>query len=234
MFVLLATAALAFQDADLRRDADTPDAVTEDTAETEPTDAPTLIARFEANWADWGDLVGQIAARKARERYLAELLLPVISRDDLDEGARGEILAATHTVIAETEASHTQWAGRQINPDTFAAFHAAQPRAAMDLVRLAERDDSHRTRLVAALEPVALAGAYDGAAFADMADALALAENRPQPYGTALTCVDGTWQAWEIADPENLGERRAALGLPETPDPQPPEAGDCETDEDTD
>ena len=46
-----------------------------------------------------------------------------------------------------------------------------------------------------------------------MADALAVSENRPQPYGTANHCVDGMTQAWPLADPETVDETRAALGL---------------------
>lgn len=216
MFILLAATALALQDTDLRGDPGPDEADQEATLQetpAAPTDAATLIAQFERDWTAWNGLIGEIAARKAQERYFAELLLPAISRQDLDDGARGELLSATHSAMRQLEDRNTRWAGEQIEPETFADFHAAQPRAAADLIRMAERGEAAQGRIVAALEPVALAGDYDGARFADMADSLAMAENRPQPYGTALSCVDGAWEAWPVAEQETIDERRARLGL---------------------
>ena len=179
----------------------------------EPSDAATLIARIEGRLAAYGDTVAQMAARKARERYLTELLLPVISRDDLDDGAQGEILNALGDDMRETETRNTLWALDQIEPESFVVLWQENPRLAADLLRMAERDPASSPRLVAALEPIAISGGYNGAAFAVMADALAVAENRPQPYGTATHCVDGITQAWPVAERETLDDDRAALGL---------------------
>ncbi|WP_417492822.1 hypothetical protein [Maricaulis sp.] len=179
-----------------------------------PTDAATLIASFDTQYAQWGDLIAELAGRKARERYLAELLLPVITRSDLDEGASGEILRETRDTIAEVETANTQWALAQLEPGRFAAFELDQPRLAADLLRWAERDEAGRARIVAALEPVALAGRYDAQAFAQMADAVAMSQNGRQLYGTVSTCVDGQRQPARIRRPVDLDDRRAALGLP--------------------
>lgn len=178
-----------------------------------PTDAASLIARFDAQYTQWGDLITELAGRKARERYLAELLLPVITRSDLDEGASGEILRETRDTIAGAEAANTQWALAQLEPERFAAFELAQPRLAADLLRWAERDEAGRERVVAALEPVALAGRYDAQSFAQMADALALSQSRPQVYGTASLCVEGQREPGPVRAPDNLDTRRAELGL---------------------
>ncbi|WP_291844472.1 hypothetical protein [Maricaulis sp.] len=194
------------------QDAEAPPPV-EAVAESEPTDAATLIARIEGRLAAYGDTVAQMAARKARERYLSELLLPVIARNDLDDGARGEILNALGAEMRETEDGNNRWALGQIDPQRFAILWQEHPRLGADLLRMAARDPDSTPRLVAALEPVALAGGYDGAQYAAMADALAVTENRPQPYGTATQCVDGTTRAWPVADPEAINDDRAALGL---------------------
>ena len=178
-----------------------------------PTDAATLIARFDAQYDAWGDLIAELAARKARERYLAELLLPVITRTDLDEGASGEILRETRDTIAEVETDNTQWALAQLEPGRFAAFELDHPRLAADLLRWAERDEARRARIVAALEPVALAGRYDAQAFAQMADAVAMSQNGRQLYGTVTTCIDGQRQPARIRGRGDLDARRAALGL---------------------
>ncbi|WP_417493616.1 hypothetical protein [Maricaulis sp.] len=178
-----------------------------------PTDATTLIARFDEQYEAWGDLVAELAGRKARERYLAELLLPVITRSDLDDGASGEILRETRDTISDVEAANTQWALAQLEPERFAAFELEQPRLAADLLRWAERDEAGHARIVAALEPVAMAGRYDAQAFARMADALAMSQNERQLYGTVTACVDGRRQPARIRRPVDLAARRAALGL---------------------
>ncbi|WP_417483039.1 hypothetical protein [Maricaulis sp.] len=178
-----------------------------------PTDATTLIARFDEQYEAWGDLVAELAGRKARERYLAELLLPVITRSDLDDGASGEILRETRDTISEVETANTRWAIAQLDPDRFAALELAQPRLAADILRWAERDESGRGRVIAALEPVALTGRYDPQAFAEMADAFAIAESRPQIYGTVSTCVEGHREPAPLRAPDNLDARRIALGL---------------------
>lgn len=178
-----------------------------------PTDAPTLIAQTESRWDAWHGLVGELASRTAQERFAADLVYPVIARDDLDEGARGPVMQAGQARLDTLVAENTDWAAAQLDPDSFIEFRALQPRAARDLLRMARRDEAHLDAVVAALEPVALAGDYDGADYAAMADRLAMAEDRPQPYGTQAHCVDGTVTLYEIADPDTLDTRRDAIGL---------------------
>ncbi|WP_417496505.1 hypothetical protein [Maricaulis sp.] len=194
-------------------DASVPAAETVTTPAPPPTDAATLIARFDAQYAAWADLIAELAGRKARERYLAELLLPVITRSDLDEGASGEILRETRDTIADVETANTQWALAQLAPERFAAFELEHPRLAADLLRWAGRDEAGGARIVAALEPVAMAGRYDAQAFAQMADALAMSQNDRQIYGTIAACVDGRREPARLRRPAELDDRRAALGL---------------------
>ena len=40
-------------------------------------------------------------------------------------------------------------------------------------------------------------------------------EGKPQKYGTqVITAADGRWILYTVEDPEHLGARRAAVGLP--------------------
>ncbi|WP_300542308.1 hypothetical protein [Maricaulis sp.] len=230
MLVLTLAASLVLQDAEpapqsggntqvaAESDADAP-------APT-PTDAPALIEQIESRYAAYGDLVAEMAARKARERYYTGLLLPVITRDNLDEGAQGEILQATRETMTALERANTQWAVEQLDPDRFATLYSLEPRLGEDILRFAERDDAALGRIVAALEPAALDGIYDAAAFAEKADNLAVAEGRPQPYGTQTRCVDGTVALYDIAEPDALGDRRRTLGL-DALDRDAVEGADC-------
>jgi len=200
-----------------------------ETVEAEPTDAATLIARTESRWDAWSGLVGELASRTARERFAADLVYPVIARDDLEDGARGPIMQAGQERLVSLETENTGWAAGQLDPETFADFHALQPRAARDLLRMARRDADNLGAVVAALEPVALAGDYDGGQFAEMADELAVRDGRPQPYGTQTRCADGTTTLYAIADPDTLDDRRDTLGLPPL-DREAAEGADCEPD----
>lgn len=178
-----------------------------------PTDAPTLINQINGEYAAYGEFVAELAARKARERYLAELLLPVLGRQDLDAGAHGEILAGTRETIAAVEADNTAWAIAQLDPEQFVILWHDRDREARNVLRWAERDEAATGRIIAALENVAIEGLFDGQDYAVMADNHAVSENRPQPYGTAVDCVDGEIRPWPLDDGEPVDDRRAAIGL---------------------
>jgi hypothetical protein len=159
-----------------------------ETAETviapPPTDAATLIAGIESRYDAYGELSAELAARRARERYLAGLLLPAIGRTDLDEGARGAILQTIGAQLSVLETDNTQWAVGQLDPARFATLHAEEPRLAQDLLRWAER-----------------------------ADRLALSRGQPQIYGSQTLCVEGREQLAPL-DPARTAEQRERLRLP--------------------
>lgn len=222
MLSLALTALLVVQDAqppetgDGNADPQTTDAleaVAEDAPPPPATDAESLINAINGQYAAYGDFIAELAARKAREDYLTDLLLPVLGRSDLDEGAHGEILAGTGAMISDVQTDNTAWALAQLDPEYFVILWHEQPRAARQVLRWAERDDTASGQIVAALENVALSGLYDAQDYAVMADSLAVSENRPQPYGTAVECVEGQRQAWPVEEPEMIDERRLGLGL---------------------
>ncbi len=216
MLSLLLASALSLQDAAPQDEEAMPATEIEEESEAPlppPTDAETLTNQILGGYAAHGDFIADFAGRRARERILAELLLPVLARQDLDEGAHGEILAQTQPQIAEVESANTAWALAQLDPEDFIILYVDRPREATELLRWAARNPGAQARIVAALEPVALQGLYDGQAFAEMSDALAVGENRPQPYGTATECVDGRLQPWPIDETSAIDDRRQHLGL---------------------
>jgi hypothetical protein len=60
----------------------------------------------------------------------------------------------------------------------------------------------------------AAVGEANGSHYALLVDRLAVHENRPQPFGSQLTCVAGVYKPYPIEDPEHLDERRLKLGMP--------------------
>jgi hypothetical protein len=178
-----------------------------------PTDAATLIAEFESRYEAFGGIVTELAARKARARYLRSLLIPVISRSDLDPGARNEILNQTADTLQSVELDNTAWAVSQLDPEVFGALYSENSRLALDILRWAERDDRANVRIIAALEPLATAGTFDANTYAALVDVHAVSESRPQVYGTQEQCVDGRRELWPLVAADETEKQRAALGL---------------------
>ena len=71
-------------------------------------------------------------------------------------------------------------------------------------------------RFVPVLEPLVAQGEVSGPSYALMYDRLALAEQRPQRYGSQVACQDGRWVAMYLEAPETVDERRRAIGFTET------------------
>ena len=71
-------------------------------------------------------------------------------------------------------------------------------------------------RFVPVLEPLVAQGEVDGPSYALMFDRLALAEQRPQRYGSQVTCQNGQWVVLELEAPKTVDERRREMGFPDT------------------
>ena len=178
-----------------------------------PTDAASLITQIDGQWAAYGELAAELAARRARERFFAELILPVIARDDLDDGAQGEVLRETRDTSTLIEEANTQWAVAQLDPEQFPVLYQEQSRLARQILRWAERDRAAEQRILTALEPIAFAGAIDGSVYAQRVDIYLTGQNLAQLYGTQEFCIEGTLQPGPIDQADTLDERRTALGL---------------------
>lgn len=73
-------------------------------------------------------------------------------------------------------------------------------------------------RFVPVLEPLVAQGEIDGQSYALMYDRLALAEQRPQRYGSQMQCENGQWVVMQLEAPETVEERRRGMGFTETLD----------------
>ncbi len=73
-------------------------------------------------------------------------------------------------------------------------------------------------RFVPVLEPLVATGEVDGQRYGLMYDRLAINEDRPQRYGTQMTCKEGRWAIDydNLEDPANADARREAMGFMQT------------------
>lgn len=83
-----------------------------------------------------------------------------------------------------------------------AAFHIVQ-----------HSDPAQWKRFVPVLEPLVVTGEVDGQSFALMYDRLAIAEGRPQRYGSQMKCEAGKWVPDRLEDPARVEEWRKAMGF---------------------
>ncbi len=81
------------------------------------------------------------------------------------------------------------------------------------IVMHANHDFEFQEKVLAAIEPRALAGEFDGRRYARLYDTLARAKGNPQRYGTKTLCEDKHRVADITENPEQVDERRAQMGL---------------------
>jgi hypothetical protein len=86
--------------------------------------------------------------------------------------------------------------------------------AAWLLVQHADRDVAFQTEMLRILEPLVPARETAQSNYAYLHDRVAVNSGRPQRYGTQGRCTAaGVWEPREVEQPEQLDERRAAVGL---------------------
>lgn len=86
-----------------------------------------------------------------------------------------------------------------------AAFHIIQ-----------HSDEEQWRRFMPILEPLVATGEIDGQSFGLMFDRLAIAEGRPQRYGSQMHCVNGHFEPQPLEDPARIDEFRKTMNFPQT------------------
>jgi hypothetical protein len=109
-----------------------------------------------------------------------------------------------------------EWLGQVIAehgwPDQLLVGAAAADAASRLIQHLEEHLDLQRSGLAGVAEAVAL-GKLPGRHLAYLTDAVRLAEDRPQVYGTKFVPVDGRLEPWPMEAPASVDARRSELGL---------------------
>lgn len=97
---------------------------------------------------------------------------------------------------------------------TISEFGHEADRSAWLIAQHADRDVDFQKRVLTILEKLFPLGETSGSNYAYLYDRVAVAENRPQRFGTQGRCVGpGRWEPWPSEDPLNLQARRDAMGL---------------------
>jgi hypothetical protein len=86
--------------------------------------------------------------------------------------------------------------------------------AAWLIAQHADQDPPFQRRCLGLLAEAVQQGEADPSHLAYLTDRVGLAENRGQLYGTQIVAGPDGYRPRELADPERVDERRAAVGLP--------------------
>ncbi len=176
-----------------------------------PKNPPAKMAERYALYAPIAEEFGDM---RGREQYIRWLLIEVMSRD-LTAEERKKFLQGIDPVVNTLDDHNT---ARVL--EVFEEVGGFS-RLYMDAPSLAElgiaivhhgNDNEARRTLLNQIEPLALAGKFDGQRYALMFDRLAENEGRPQRYGTQDMCNNGVRETYTL-EPGDIDKRRARFGL---------------------
>jgi len=90
---------------------------------------------------------------------------------------------------------------------------AAAASAAWSVVQHATENLGLMRTVLERMTPTVGAGVVAPDDYAKLFDRVAMLEERPQTYGTQFKYVDLAWKRYPMLNPENVEERRRALGM---------------------
>ncbi|MGH3697704.1 MAG: DUF6624 domain-containing protein [Pseudonocardiaceae bacterium] len=176
----------------------------------------STYANDETGAATLPDLASELLRRQDEDQRARTALIPVVrrAREQQRVKANPDERQATDEVVRIDQAN-TQWLKHVVERhgwpgQSLVGRHGAA--AAWLLVQHADRDPSFQRRcldLMTAMPP----GEVMPHHIAYLTDRVLLAEGAPQLYGTQIQQVDGVYQPSNLANPENVDQRRAAVGL---------------------
>jgi hypothetical protein len=138
-------------------------------------------------------------------------------REGLSPNAEEAWRGLLGALIVETDCSNTDWLRRQLSAiDWFdrRTFGDAADKAAWLLVQHADMTPAFQVEMLARLERLASEGGTRPQSFAYLWDRVAVADHRPQRYGTQMECVDGANRpTGGLEDQEHVEDRRAVLHM---------------------
>lgn len=171
------------------------------------------LTQFQQRYSRDIDTIRFLGRLRGRDQFVRGLFVPLLGQLPPDQA---QILIADFGPrIGEEDREITQVALTVLEETPFSELHARAPLATgliADLVHHGGTDDEKR-RLLALIEPLALAGRFNQQRYALMYDRQAEREGRPQRYGSQDACVDGMRTLYPIEDEAHVDERRAEMGM---------------------
>lgn len=180
-------------------------------ARADPRWAPWL-ARFDADVAAWEQTLGDAALRRELLALVVEdqAARAAMIKDWSDPAAKAAAEAAVDAIDRRSTARLKEVVARHGWP-SFALVGEDGAHAAWLLVQHADLDPAFQKECLAKMQPLVERAQASGIDYAYLSDRVAVAERRPQRYGTQF---DERREPRAIEDEANVDARRAALGMP--------------------
>ena len=133
---------------------------------------------------------------------------------DLPEAERRQVQVAMDAEVQRLSAENVQALVAMVPAEGWFSTAAYGEEAATGAFMIVQHADTAlQKRFLPAIEVMANRGEASKSFYALMWDRIAVAEGRPQRWGTQMQCVNGRMQPFPTEDPERLEERRAPMGF---------------------
>lgn len=137
-----------------------------------------------------------------------------IMRADLSPEDRTEARAKVRAIMAEQDPKNLQIVLEHLPPEGWYLRSRYGDEVATTAFLVVQHSNLETwKRFVPVLEPLVASGEVDGPSYALMYDRLALAEMRPQRYGSQVACQNGAWTVLSLEAPEEVEQRRREMGF---------------------
>lgn len=160
------------------------------------------------------NLADELLRRQDDDQRARKVLIPLF-RQHRQAGITAEQRQATDEV-ASIDQANTQWLTGIVDRHGWPGHSLVGRQAASAawlLAQHADHDASFQRRCLDLMTAMP-AGEVQPQHIAYLTDRVLLAEGAPQLYGTQIQHVDGVYQSRHQADPDNVDQRRASVGLP--------------------
>ena len=163
----------------------------------------------------------ELFRRIAKDQFARSHTVAAMRRTSWAAGLSDNARVYAYRIIARdgcgVDADNTAWLKADLRVNgwfTLTEFGKDADQAAFLLVQHADKDRPFQQQVLALLEPLVAQGKTRPASYAYLFDRVAVARQQPQRYGTQGRCAGpGAWEPFELETPENLDQRRAAVGL---------------------
>lgn len=194
-----------------------------------------LLQKQENTETDFNSVAAQIAASQHEPTEDGRALAQRVARDQFNrlsmqitsekrlwakgatEPVRLYLAAITSARTCATDIDNTTWLKSQLAESGWFRISVYGPNAdknAWLLAQHADHDVAFQKQVLSLLEPLVPLKETSPSNYAYLYDRVAVAEKRPQRYGTQGRCVgDKKWKAFDVENPEQLDARRASVGL---------------------
>ena len=189
-------------------------ASSEKTTDIEP-EVAQLVAQLDRELDDGLEVVAQLGEMVAREQFARHRIIDLFKNPDLSSEVRKKFQIEGGKRIDKIDDRNVTLLKIILKKYSWRQLAEISKRAAADARLIVSHSGSKafQKEALKEIEPFVEEKLMNGYAFAQLSDRIAVAEGRPQFYGTQSSCENGQQGTYNLKDPETVDQRRKKLGL---------------------